>query len=60
VAQPRKGEGGIVSSHDSKEGAIDSGRKAAEDRKVEHTIKNLDGTIGEKHSYGNDPRNIPG
>lgn len=36
------------------------GRAAAKSRGVEHTIKNMDGTIGEKNSYGNDPRNIPG
>jgi len=30
------------------------GKKMAQDRKVEHTIKKLDGTIGEKNSYGND------
>lgn len=26
----------------------------AKDRGVEHTVKKLDGTIGEKNSYGND------
>jgi hypothetical protein len=26
----------------------------AQDRKVEHTIRKLDGTIGEQNSYGND------
>jgi len=31
------------------------GRKMAQDRKVEHTIHNLDGTIRQKNSYGNDP-----
>jgi hypothetical protein len=31
------------------------GREMAKDRGVEHTIKKLDGTIGEKNSYGNDP-----
>jgi hypothetical protein len=31
------------------------GRKMAQDRRVEHTIKKLDGTIGEKNSYGNEP-----
>jgi hypothetical protein len=55
-----EGEGGIVSSHDDKDSAVSAGRKAAEERKVEHIIKNLDGTIGEKASHGNDPRNIPG
>jgi hypothetical protein len=29
-------------------------------RKVEHIICKMDGTIGERNSYGNDPRNIPG
>lgn len=31
------------------------GRGMAEARNVEHTIRKLDGTIGEKNSYGNDP-----
>ena len=31
----------------------------AKARKAEHFIKNKDGTIGERNSYGNDPRNIP-
>lgn len=31
------------------------GRAAAERDGVEHVIKKLDGTIGEKNSYGNDP-----
>jgi hypothetical protein len=26
-----------------------------QDRGVEHTIRKLDGTIGEKNSYGDDP-----
>ncbi|OBF95120.1 hypothetical protein A5790_01895 [Mycobacterium sp. 852002-51152_SCH6134967] len=31
------------------------GREMAKARRVEHTIRNQDGTIGEKNSYGNDP-----
>lgn len=31
------------------------GRQMAEDRSVEHTVRKLDGTIGAKNSYGNDP-----
>lgn len=31
------------------------GRQMARDRGTEHTIKKMDGTIGEKNSYGNDP-----
>jgi hypothetical protein len=29
-------------------------------RKVEHIIKNKDGSIGARNSYGNDPRSIRG
>ena len=32
------------------------GRDMARERKVEHEIRNMDGTIGKKNSYGNDPR----
>lgn len=31
------------------------GRQMAKDRGVEHTIRKMDGTIGEKNSYGRDP-----
>jgi len=31
------------------------GRGMAQARGVEHTIRKLDGTIGEKNSYGDDP-----
>ena len=31
------------------------GRKMAQGRGVEHTITKMDGTIGEKNSYGKDP-----
>lgn len=31
------------------------GRKMAKDRGVEHTVRNLNGQIGQKNSYGNDP-----
>jgi hypothetical protein len=36
------------------------GRRMAVDRKVEHEIRNLDGEIGAKNSYGNDPRKSRG
>ncbi|KRC63972.1 hypothetical protein ASE12_03875 [Aeromicrobium sp. Root236] len=45
---------------DTKERAIEAGRDEARARKVEHIIKDRDGTIESKHSYGNDPRNVPG
>lgn len=44
----------------TKEEAVHLGRDAARQDKVEHIIRNLDGTIAEKNSYGHDPRNIPG
>lgn len=31
------------------------GRQMARDRHTDHTIKRMDGTIGEKNSDGNDP-----
>jgi hypothetical protein len=36
------------------------GREAAKRDGVEHIIKKLDGTIGQKNSYGNDPREVAG
>lgn len=45
---------------DTKEEAIAAGRQVAKAEKVEHIIRNLDGTIGERNSYGKDPRNIKG
>ncbi|MFI7744110.1 DUF2188 domain-containing protein [Kocuria rhizosphaericola] len=35
--------------------AEQTGRKMAVDRSAEHVIKNRDGRIGEKNSYGKDP-----
>lgn len=55
-------EGGqtFPDTHDKKDDAVEAGRDLARDAKVEHIIRNLDGTIGERNSYGNDPRDIPG
>lgn len=36
------------------------GREMASKRKVEHIIHNVDGKIGERNSYGNDPTSSPG
>lgn len=44
----------------TKDEAVAAGREAARADKVEHIIRNMDGTIAEKNSYGHDPRNIPG
>jgi len=45
---------------DRKDEAVRIGRDGARDRKVEHLIRNLDGTIGERNAYGHDPRNVAG
>jgi hypothetical protein len=50
----------LPGEHDTKDAAVRAGREEARDRKVEHVIRNLDGTIGERNTYGHDPRNIPG
>jgi hypothetical protein len=44
----------------TKDEAVAEGRKVAEERGAELLIKNQDGTIAEKDSHGNDPRDIPG
>lgn len=50
----------VSEGFDTKEQAVAEGRAMAQDLKVEHIIKNLDGKIAEHNSYGKDPRNIPG
>ena len=40
--------------------AVTAGRDLAEERRTEHHVHGLDGRIHEKHSHGNDPRDIPG
>ena len=36
------------------------GRAMAVDRRVEHEVRRMDGSIGEKNSYGSDPRKSKG
>jgi hypothetical protein len=47
-------------THKTRDEAVSAGREEARRRKVEHIIHNLDGTIGERNTYGHDPRNIKG
>jgi hypothetical protein len=49
-----KVNGKVRSRHGTKEDAVEAGREIARSMRVEHTIHKLDGTIGEKNSYGND------
>jgi hypothetical protein len=39
---------------------VTAGRAAAQADQMGHVIKNQDGQISSKNSYGNDPRNVPG
>ena len=50
----------LPGEYDRKDEAVRVGRDEARDRKVEHIIHNLDGTMHERNTYGHDPRNIPG
>jgi hypothetical protein len=50
----------VLSSHRTKEEAQAAGRRTAMDRKVEHIIRNLNGQIAQRNTYGHDPRSIPG
>ena len=53
-------KGAVVSKHLRKDTAVARGRDLAKEAATEHNIHKLDGTIGTKNSYGNDPRNIKG
>ncbi|WIX83009.1 DUF2188 domain-containing protein [Amycolatopsis carbonis] len=55
-----EGSSRVANIHDTKEAATSKGRDMARERKVEHFIRNKDGRIGERNTYGHDPRNIPG
>lgn len=46
--------------HQTKEDAVAAGRDLAKERKVEHIIKNENGQIAERNSYGNDPQDVKG
>jgi hypothetical protein len=52
--------GKVLSNHRKKETAEKAGRRQAKARKAEHVIHKADGTIGEKNSYGRDPRRRKG
>jgi len=55
-----EGEGGVLSAPSSEEEAVKAGREEAKRRLTEHIIRNQDGKIAERNSYGHDPRNVPG
>jgi uncharacterized protein DUF2188 len=49
-------EGGeVLSIHRTKDEAVEAGRNAARQRRTEHVVHNMDGTVGYRNSYGSDP-----
>jgi hypothetical protein len=56
----RAGENTVLSKHDTKADAVAAGRQQAMSDKAEHIIHERDGTIGERNSYGSDPRGSAG
>ncbi len=44
----------------NKEEAVEAGRNLAKQNQVELIVHRQDGSIGERDSYGNDPRDVPG
>jgi Uncharacterized protein conserved in bacteria (DUF2188) len=55
-----EGEEGTLGPHPTKAEAVAAGRLVAQQRKVEHIIKDMTGAISERHSHGHDPRDVPG
>ena len=53
---------GLVALHALYKGAeaVEAGREEARRAKREHIIKNENGQIAERNSYGNDPRDVQG
>jgi Uncharacterized protein conserved in bacteria (DUF2188) len=52
----RASEGAALSRHETKQGAVEAGRAQAMRDRAEHIIPKEDGRIGERNSYGSDPR----
>jgi hypothetical protein len=55
-----EGREGSLGGHATKEEAVAAGRLIAQEHQVEHIVRNLDGKIGQRSTYGHDPRDIPG
>jgi hypothetical protein len=53
-------EGPTLSTDSTKDAAVAAGRDEAKARKTEHVIHNMDGSIAERYSDGNDPFPPPG
>ncbi|MCC4248243.1 MULTISPECIES: DUF2188 domain-containing protein [Microbacterium] len=55
-----EGEKGTTGPFPTKAEAVEAGRDQARRAHREHIIRNENGQIGERNSYGNDPRNVKG
>jgi Uncharacterized protein conserved in bacteria (DUF2188) len=55
-----EGSSRFINQAATKREAQATGRDRARKDKVEHIVQNKDGQIGQRHSYGPDPRNVPG
>ncbi|WP_336644615.1 DUF2188 domain-containing protein [Microbacterium sp. USHLN186] len=55
-----EGRSTIEGSYDTKSEAVAAGRELARSLKAEHIIRNENGQIAERNSYGNDPRDVKG
>jgi hypothetical protein len=55
-----EGESEPFASGGTKVQQVAQGRERARADKVEHIIKDLNGRIAERNTYGHDPRDIPG
>jgi hypothetical protein len=55
-----EGSSRAANSAGTKAEAQAKGREMARSRKVEHIIRNKDGQIAARNTYGRDPRQIPG
>jgi hypothetical protein len=55
-----EGSGTSALSFSTKAEAVETGRQEAMKNKVEHIIKNENGQISERNSYGHDPRDVAG
>ncbi len=55
-----EGEKGMTGPFSTKAEAVAAGRDEARRVKREHIIKNENGQIAERNSYGHDPRDVKG
>lgn len=55
-----EGEGLSHLVFDTQDEAIAEGRRLAKHAEVDHIVKNQDGTVAERSSYGSEPRDVAG